>query len=69
MMNEGAAELKKLCDKYIVGVWGMFGEDPDDYETMHYLVKECGVSFFNTDLPLEFLSKPACTRILDNQIE
>ena len=53
---DGAAELKALCDKYTVGVWGKGSEDPDDYETMHDLVKECGVSYFNTDLPHTFLT-------------
>jgi len=42
----GAAELKALCDKYTAGVWGKGSEDPDDYETMHGLVKECGVFLF-----------------------
>ena len=31
--------------------------DPDDYETMRYLVNKCGISFFNTDLPRDFLPK------------
>ena len=53
---DGAAELKALCDKYTVGVWGKASKDPDDYETMHYLVKECGVSYFNTDMPHTFLA-------------
>lgn len=56
MEPDGKAELKALCEKYTVGIWGIFGEDPDDYETMRYLVNECGVSFFNTDLPRQFLS-------------
>eukprot|EP00557_Chaetoceros_sp_GSL56_P001256 CAMPEP_0176491616 /NCGR_PEP_ID=MMETSP0200_2-20121128/8530_1 /TAXON_ID=947934 /ORGANISM="Chaetoceros sp., Strain GSL56" /LENGTH=451 /DNA_ID=CAMNT_0017889063 /DNA_START=620 /DNA_END=1975 /DNA_ORIENTATION=+ len=53
---DGAAELKALCKKYTVGVWGVVNKDPDDYETMRYLVKECGVSYFNTDLPRTFLT-------------
>jgi len=53
---DGAAKLKALCDKYTVGVWGEGSEDPDDYETMHDLVKECGVSYFKTDLPHTFLT-------------
>ena len=59
MEPDGAAALKALCKKYTVGVWGKAMEDPDDFETMHYLVKECGVTYFNTDLPREFLSKAA----------
>lgn len=57
MEPDGTAELKALCDKYTVGIWGMYGEDPDDYETMRYLVNKCGISFFNTDLPRDFLPK------------
>eukprot|EP00979_Chaetoceros_neogracilis_P004972 scaffold848_cov236-Chaetoceros_neogracile.AAC.2 len=53
--QDGAAELKALCKKYTVGVWGVANTDPDDYETMHYLVNECGVSYFNTDMPRNFL--------------
>jgi hypothetical protein len=55
MEPDGAAELMALCKKYTVGVWGVVNKDPDDYETMRYLVKECGVSYFNTDLPRTFL--------------
>lgn len=60
---DGAAELKALCKKYTVGVWGVVNKDPDDYETMCYLVKECGVSYFNTDLPRTFLTS---TQFEDN---
>jgi len=56
MEPDGTAELRALCEKYTVGVWGKASEDPDNYETMQYLVRECGVSHFNTDLPREFLS-------------
>ncbi len=55
--SDGTAHLKALCNKYPVGVWGMNGKDPDDYKTMEFLVKECGVSFFNTDLPRGFLGQ------------
>jgi len=55
---EGKVALQKLSSMYTVGVWAKAAEDPDDYETMHYLVKECGVSFFNTDLPRSYIRNP-----------
>jgi glycerophosphoryl diester phosphodiesterase len=54
LLPEGKKALQDLSKKYAVGVWGKAGEDPDDYRMMHYLVKECGVSFYNTDLPRSF---------------
>jgi len=57
--HDGAAELKALCEKYTVGVWGVATTDPDDYKTMHYLVNECGVSYINTDMPRNFLKGEA----------
>ena len=54
MSPEGKEALQKLAKKCAVGVWAMVGEDPDDYETMQYLVNDCGVSFYNTDLPRTF---------------
>ena len=51
---EGREALQKLAKKCAVGVWGKVDEDPDDYETMQYLVNNCGVSFYNTDLPWTF---------------
>jgi len=51
---KGAAAMKALSAKYEVGVWLLKGEDPDDNETLQYLVEECGVSYFNTDLPRDF---------------
>ena len=50
----GKAELKSLCEKYSVGVYQVYG-DVDNLETMSRLVKDCGVTFFNTDLPRDFL--------------
>ena len=47
----GAASLKKLSERYTVGVWGHAHLDPDDYETFSSLVREGNVSFVNTDLP------------------
>lgn len=54
LLPEGKAALQKLTEKYIVGIWGKAGKDPDDRRTIHYLLKECGVSFINTDLPRTF---------------
>jgi glycerophosphoryl diester phosphodiesterase len=54
LLPEGKAALQKLAEKYTVGVWGKVGEDPDDYRMMTYLVKECNVSFYNTDFPRTF---------------
>ncbi len=54
LLPEGKAALQKLTEKFTVGIWGKAGEDPDDHRTIHYLVKECGVSFINTDLPRTF---------------
>jgi hypothetical protein len=54
LLPEGKAALQKLAKKYTVGVWGKVGEDPDDYRMMTYLVKECNVSFYNTDFPRTF---------------
>jgi hypothetical protein len=53
---DGRAELQALCAKYTVGIWGVVNKDPDDYKTMRYLVNECGVSYFNTDMPHDFLT-------------
>ncbi|KAL9189154.1 hypothetical protein ACHAXT_011644 [Thalassiosira profunda] len=55
----GAAALKALANKYRVGIWGYYPTDPDDVYTARFLVEECGVSFFNTDLPRNFLGKPS----------
>ena len=56
LTKEGAAELKALSDKYIVGVWTMLGTDPDEYRVMKALAQECAISYFNTDLPRNFLA-------------
>ena len=66
--SDGTAHLKALCNKYPVGVWGMNGKDPDDYKTMEFLVKECGVSFFNTDLPRGSLGQDDLQMTIENSI-
>lgn len=54
MSQEGKQALLKLAKRCTVGIWSMFGEDPDDYGTMKYLVNVCDVSFYNTDWPRTF---------------
>mmetsp|Transcript_21949 Transcript_21949/g.28941 ORF Transcript_21949/g.28941 Transcript_21949/m.28941 type:complete len:167 (-) Transcript_21949:153-653(-) len=58
---EGANEMRGLASSlsspsnpFSIGVWGHNGRDPDDFETFHKLVKECAVSYVNTDLPRAF---------------
>jgi hypothetical protein len=50
----GAAALKDLSERCIVGVWGHANQDPDDYETFSTLVRDGNVRFVNTDLPEYF---------------
>lgn len=57
LQPEGAAALKEFSHKYAVGVWGLLGRDPDDYPTLQALVRDCGVSYYNTDLPRSFFKK------------
>lgn len=52
--EEGARALKKLSGQHKIGVWMYADKDPDDYETVEWLVRECGVSYVNTDLPRNF---------------
>lgn len=54
MTIEGAKSLRAMSEKYAVGVWGHNGRDPDDWDTFHWLVKQGGVSYVNTDLPKGF---------------
>jgi len=53
---DGAAALRDLSAQVRVGVWGYFG-DPDNIDIASHLVRECGVSYVNTDLPRSFLGK------------
>jgi len=50
---KGGAALKALTARYTVGMW-LWKEDEDNYETMKYLMDECGVSYLNTDIPKDF---------------
>ena len=51
---DGAAALRELSKRHTVGVWAYSGKDPDDFETFHWLVNKCNVTFVNTDLPGHF---------------
>ena len=54
MTPDGAKHLRELADKCCVGVWGHNGRDPDDWVTFHWLVRECRVTYVNSDLPRGF---------------
>lgn len=54
--RDGIAAMRALSKEYLVGVWARYG-DPDDIVTASRLVRECGVSFVNTDLPRTFAGK------------
>ena len=54
MTPEGAAYLRELSQRFMVGVWAYAERDPDDFETFEWLVKEGNCSFVNTDLPKNF---------------
>ncbi|VEU36396.1 unnamed protein product [Pseudo-nitzschia multistriata] len=51
---EGAACLRELSQRFLVGIWGYAERDPDDFETFEWLVKEGNCSFVNSDLPKHF---------------
>jgi hypothetical protein len=54
MTEEGAAYIRELSQRYLVGIWGYSGKDPDDFNTFQWLVKEGNCTFVNTDLPKHF---------------
>ena len=56
LQPDGIAAMRALSKEYLVGVWASYG-DPDDIVTATRLVRECGVSFVNTDLPRTFVGK------------
>ena len=58
LQPNGIAAMQALCREYLVGVWARYG-DPDDFGTATRLVRECGVSFVNTDLPRAFRRRAA----------
>lgn len=51
---KGSKAMRDLGALYHVGVWGT---EPDDWDTFHTLVNECHVSYVNTDLPKHFRRK------------
>merc|ERR1711935_883029 len=54
MTPEGAAFLRQLSQRFLVGIWNYAEKDPDDFETFQWLVKQGNCSFVNTDLPKGF---------------
>ncbi len=48
LQPDGIAAMQALSKEYLVGVWAHDG-DPDDIVTATCLVRECEVSFVNTD--------------------
>ena len=54
--DRGAGALRRLRRDhgYLVGIWGYSGQDPDNYETAEWLVREGECAFVNTDLPNHF---------------
>ncbi|KAL7534097.1 hypothetical protein ACHAXR_007478, partial [Thalassiosira sp. AJA248-18] len=56
LQPDGMVALRELSKQYKVGVWAHFG-DPDNIATASHLVRECGVSFVNTDLQRNFYIK------------
>ncbi|GKY97267.1 hypothetical protein MPSEU_000685100 [Mayamaea pseudoterrestris] len=54
MTEEGANALQALSTRYLVGIWGFSGQDPDDYATFAWLKGKCNVTFVNSDLPSHF---------------
>lgn len=54
MTREGAAYLRELSMRHLVGIWQYAERDPDDFETFKWLVEEGGCSYVNSDLPKNF---------------
>jgi glycerophosphoryl diester phosphodiesterase len=54
MTPEGVASLRRLSERYFVGIWTHSGKDPDDFHTFQWLVKEGNCTFVNSDLPNHF---------------
>jgi len=54
MTPEGAASLRQLSEHFLIGIWTYSGKDPDDFETLEWLVRQGNCSYVNTDLPHHF---------------
>jgi glycerophosphoryl diester phosphodiesterase len=54
MTPDGAACLRQLSQRFLVGIWGYAEKDPDNFETFEWLVKQGNCSFVNSDLPKHF---------------
>ena len=52
--QQGALALQELSRRFVIGVWSHSGQDPDDWQTMDWLLSECKVRYVNTDLPNSF---------------
>ena len=57
---EGARALRDFAGRgHRIGMWGYSGRDPDTWESFHYLCREGGLSYVNTDLPKNFKRSPS----------
>ena len=54
LQPKGAAALRELSKQVHIGVWMYYGVDPDSIDVAAQLVRDCGVSYVNTDLPRSF---------------
>jgi hypothetical protein len=54
LTEEGAAALRRLSERFLVGVWTHSGRDPDDYHTFEWLVQKGNCTFVTSDLPHHF---------------
>lgn len=59
MESSGAQAVRNLSERedgrrYTVGVWGLNGRDPDDWETFQWFIRNCGMNYVNTGLQKDF---------------
>eukprot|EP00592_Proboscia_alata_P020745 CAMPEP_0194402848 /NCGR_PEP_ID=MMETSP0176-20130528/1504_1 /TAXON_ID=216777 /ORGANISM="Proboscia alata, Strain PI-D3" /LENGTH=740 /DNA_ID=CAMNT_0039200387 /DNA_START=88 /DNA_END=2310 /DNA_ORIENTATION=+ len=59
MESSGAQALRLLSERedgrrYTLGVWGLNGRDPDDWETFQWFIQNCGMNYVNTGLQKDF---------------
>ena len=61
MLTEGGGRrLRAFADRgHRIGMWGYSGKDPDTWDSFHYLCREGGLSYVNTDLPKNFRTAPS----------
>ena len=54
--DNGFRALDRLCEQYVIGIWGHSNKYPDKkIHTDRLFKKHPGVRFVNTDLPKDFL--------------